>query len=80
MAKTKIGKQKAMDLIQASKGRFLTVVFTKKDGTTRTMNCQYTGNTSKLGYLIMKEKGKFRNANAQEITELRLNKVEYSVG
>lgn len=35
-----IGRVKAAELINNSKGRIFTVVFTKVDGTLRTMNCR----------------------------------------
>ena len=35
-----ISRDEAKKLIQATKGKFLTVTFTKKDGTTRVMNCR----------------------------------------
>lgn len=53
MANTKtISKTKAVEMITASKGRFFTVTFTKKNGEERTMNGNLKAIT-KLGYITM---------------------------
>jgi ribosomal protein S17 len=57
-SKKTITRSKALDLVQNSKGHFFKVIFTKtKDGSERTMNCQYVkGQTvSPLGVVKVKE-------------------------
>lgn len=76
--KTRIGKETALKLAQNSKGRFMTMTFTTKDGNLRTMNCRYK-NTTPLGYLRVIENGKFKTVNLQTLSELRTNKKVYSV-
>jgi len=81
-----ISKTKAIELMENNKGHFFTVVFEKKDKTTRKMNCQYLkdqGN-SKLGYIKVKEpialkKGEnaIRNVNIQTLKELYIGKQAY---
>lgn len=90
--KTKrIGKIKAAELINDSKGRIFTATFIKKNGEERVMNCRKgvqkgvkgTGksNTQSLGIISvydMQEKG-FKKLNLQEVTALKINKESYKV-
>lgn len=78
----KIGKEKAVELINNSKGRFITVTFITKNNKTRTMNCVKSKKTKdKLGYLTVKEVGGgYKNVNSQTISELKLDKTSYKIG
>ncbi len=80
-----ISKTKAVSLIEASKGKFFTATFVKKDGTERTINCQYLSTTS-LGYLKVNELSKLkagenptRNLNSQTIKSLKIGGEFYKV-
>lgn len=78
----KIGKEKAVELINNSKGRFITVTFKKKDNTIRSMNCiRITKNKDSLGYIAVYDvqKKKYRKVNSQTITSLTLNKKSYKI-
>ena len=87
----RIGKTKAAELINDSKGRIFTATFTKKTGEERVMNCRKgvqkgvkgTGknNTESLGMITvydMQERG-FKKLNLQEVTALKINKESYKV-
>lgn len=84
----RISKTKAYDLMKSNKGHFFTAVFTKKDGTTRTINCQYVSDqkSSPLGYVLVKEsrllkskdKEPIRNLNLQTLQTLKIGGSVYS--
>jgi hypothetical protein len=78
----KISKSKAVELIEANKGKFFTVTFTKKDNTLRTINCtRKVGATTNLGYLSVwsvQDKG-LRSIDPRTITGLKLDNNEYKV-
>ena len=87
-----IGKTKAAELINDSKGRFFTATFRKKNGESRVINCRRgvtkgvkgTGkaiNTDVLGMITVyavQEKG-YKKLNLQTLTNLRINKCEYRI-
>lgn len=87
-----IGKVKAAQMINDSKGRIFTATFTAKNGTTRVMNCRRgvtkgvqgsskAVNTDALGMIKvydMQSKG-FRTLNLQTLTHLKINKNAYRV-
>ena len=84
----RISKTKAMELMIGNKGHFFTAEFEKKNGDLRVMNCQaLKKQTSKLGYITVKEASKMRkdpkkavrNINLQTITGLRIGGVSYKV-
>ena len=84
----RISKTKALELILGNKGHFFTAEFAKKNGDLRVMNCQaLKKQTSKLGYVTVKEASKMRkdpknavrNINLQTITGLRIAGVTYKV-
>lgn len=90
MVKKTISRTKAVELMENSKGKFFTATFLKKDGTERTINCQYQkGQKNKLGYIgvheakLMKKVGSNNNSlksiNAQTITGLKLSGVVYKI-
>lgn len=89
-AKTpKLSRTKAHDMMKNNKGHFFTAVYTKKDGTTRTINCQYVKDQtpSLLGYVLVKEakllkakaKEPIRNLNLQTLQTLKIGGTVYSV-
>lgn len=77
-----ISRSKAVEMIESSKGKFFTVTFIKKNGSSRTINGNFKkGNVTKLGYLniySMPDKG-YRNINPQTITGLSINNINYKV-
>ena len=84
----RISKTKAMELMIGNKGHFFTAEFEKKNGDLRVMNCQaLKKQTSKLGYITVKEASQMRkdptkavrNINLQTITGLRIGGVSYKV-
>lgn len=79
----KTNKTTAVQLIQNSKGKFFTVTFVKKNGTTRTINGNYKQpkNPNPLGYLnvySMSDKG-YRNINPTTIKSVSINNTTYTV-
>ena len=89
--KTKrIGKIKASELINDSKGRIFTATFVKENGDERVMNCRKgvqkgvkgTGTKGTTPGMItvydMQEKG-FRTLNLQTVKALKINKESYKV-
>jgi len=87
----KVSRQEAVDLIRNSKGRFITVTFTKKsDGTDRMMNCRLgvkkdlkgTGrkiDTSKFIGVFDLQKTDYRVINIAGIKYLTIQGKEYAV-
>lgn len=71
---TKISKTTALDLIKNTKGRFFTAVFTKKDGTLRTINCQYRKGqpTSEFGYVQVSESGLLKKSPTTAIRQINM--------
>lgn len=53
----RISKKKAVEVLEATAGRFFTVEFKKKNGDLRVMNCQKVAGATvtKLGYLTVRE-------------------------
>jgi hypothetical protein len=83
-----INRTKAFELMRDSKGHFFTAVFTKQDGSKRTINCQYMKDqeTSNLGYVKVKEANKLkkdenpiRQINLQTIESLKIGGKLYTV-
>lgn len=80
-----ISRTKAVDMIQNSKGHFFTVIFIKKDGSERTMNCQYSSRSSqsnaRLGYVTVTETNNKtpKNVNTQTIKALSIGGTLYKV-
>jgi hypothetical protein len=89
----KISKVTAKDLIQNSKGRIFTTTYTKKDNSTRVMNCRIgvqkgvTGEGLKynpndynlIPVYDMQSKG-YRMINVDTLQSLVINKETYEVG
>lgn len=84
-----ISKKKALELIRNNKGRFFTVVFTKKeDGSTRTMNCQYLTNqkisnefikVKEMSLVIKKDNNPIRQFATSTLKSLNIGKVNYKI-
>lgn len=77
---TVISRTTAVKLINGSKGRFMTVSFTKEDGTSRTIN-GIRKNQTPLGDITiysMQDKG-YRSFKPANITGLKLNSQQYKV-
>lgn len=84
----RISRKNALYLMQNSKGHFFTAVFTKQDGTERTINCQYLKDQANadLGYVKVKETGKLktgdnpiRQINLQTLKALSIGGNHYKV-
>ena len=74
-----ISKTKAVSLINNSKGKRFTVVFTKQDGTIRTINGSRKNQTP-LGYITISVPNKgYRNVNPNTMKELRINGSVYKI-
>lgn len=84
----RISRSNALNLMKNSKGRFFTVIFTKKDGTSREINCQYLKDQSdsELGYVKVQKragkapKDKIRNINLQTMRSLSMSGKILKVG
>lgn len=86
---TKISRIRAYELMKNSKGKFFTATFIKKDGTKRTMNCQWLPEQEepKLGYVKVKDavlikktpKACTRSINLQTISTLKVNGKHYKI-
>ena len=86
---TRISKTKAVELMSKAGGKFFTVVYTKKDGTERTMNCRYKGDAkvTPLGYLKVIDVAKhrknpadsYRQINLQTLKSLSISGVTYKI-
>jgi hypothetical protein len=77
--KTKpISKSKAHDLMLNNKGHFYTAEFITKAGNLRVMNCQTLKvQTSKLGYVQVKEASKMRTDPTKAIRNINLQTLQY---
>lgn len=74
-----------VDMINNSNGKIMSVTYTKKDGTTRVMNCNKPkGDTAtNLGYILvndMQEKGesKTKSVDPRTITQLKFEGRVYT--
>lgn len=78
----RVSRSRAVDMIKGSKGRFFTATFKKRDGSSRTMNCNYkTGSVTNMGGIrvySMQDKG-YRTINPQTLSELVINNTTYRV-
>lgn len=80
VVKTKsISRTKAVEMINATKGRFFTVTFMKKNGTPRTMNGNRKAIT-KLGYITMNvPKVGTRNVDPRTLTAIKVAGQLYTI-
>lgn len=79
-----INKTDAQKMIEGTKGKFFGVTFVKKDGKLRTMNAQYKKQSSRLGYVVLRDnnaktKTKLRNVNLQTIKSITITGQEFKV-
>ena len=87
-----ISKADTKILIKATKGKFFTVTFTKKDGTTRVMNCrlgvkaylkggELPYDPEPKGLIPVYDMGKqeYRMINANTITNIKIGNKEFKV-
>lgn len=84
-----ISRNKALGLMQMTKGRFFTVTFTKKDGTDREMTCTYYKDQQmiNLGYVIVNDialakvsPGKsLRSVNLQTLKKIKVFGSGYKI-
>ena len=88
----KISKAKAKDLINASKGKFFSVAFTKKNGELREMNCRkgvkkhlkggelaFDPNSKGLVVVFDAQKKAYRMININTLQSVTIDKATYSV-
>ena len=73
-----ISRAKALDLMQNNKGHFFTAIFTKSDGSNRTMNCQFLKGQlpSQLGYLKVNEASKLKSKAANPIRQINMQTLK----
>ena len=88
----KVDSKDVLDIIKSSKGKFFSVIFIKKDGTLRTMNCRLgvkkylkggklRFSPSKKGLVVVfdREKREYRMININTTQSLKVNGKEYYV-
>lgn len=79
----RIGRTKALDIIQNTNGKFFSVKFAKKNGDERLMGVQYVKGTKPdpLGYVRLKElKTQItKSVNLQTLSEIKTNNTLYKV-
>lgn len=76
----KIGRKKVLEVLEQSKGKFITVNFIKKDNTDRTMNCKYIESDT-LGYAkVIETRSKIiKSVNLQTIKSVKSGGTLYLV-
>lgn len=83
LATKRIGRTKALDIIQNTNGKFFSVRFEKKNGEDRLMGVQYVKGTKPdpLGYVRLKElKTQItKSVNLQTLSEIKTNNTLYKV-
>lgn len=83
VATKRIGRNKALDIIQNTNGKFFSVKFAKKNGDERLMGVQYVKGTKPdpLGYVRLKElKTQItKSVNLQTLSEIKTNNTLYKV-
>lgn len=76
----KISRTEMVEVMKNSKGRFMTVTFTKQDKSDRSMNCQVRKGTALtgLGYLPVTERGQgLKNVDPRTLKTVKLNGITY---
>lgn len=78
VAAVRISRKRALELMSTNKGHFFTATFEKKDGTTRTINCQYLKDqtNSDLGYVKVKEAGLMKKGEANPVRQVNLQTLK----
>lgn len=83
VATKRIGRNKALEIIQNTNGKFFSVKFAKKNGDERLMGVQYVKGTKAdpLGYVRLKElKTQItKSVNLQTLSEIKTNNTLYKV-
>lgn len=79
----RIGRKKALEIIQNTNGKFFSVRFEKKNGEDRLMGVQYVKGTKPdpLGYVLLRDlkEGKSKSVNLQTLSEIKTNNILYKV-
>jgi len=79
----RIGRNKALEIIQNTKGKFFSVKFTKKNSDKRLMGVQYAKCTKAdpLGYVRLKELKTqvTKSINLQTLSEIKANNILYKI-
>ena len=88
----KVDSKDVLDIIKSSKGKFFSVIFIKKDGTLRYMNCRLgvkkhlkggtlKFNPSKKGLVVVFDTTKkaYRMINLNTVKSLKIGRKEYYV-
>lgn len=79
----RIGRNKALEIIQNTKGKFFSVRFEKKNGEDRLMGVQYIKGTKPdpLGYVLLRDikANKSKSVNLQTLSEIKTNGTLYKV-
>lgn len=73
----KVSKTELCNQVINNKGKFITVVHTKKDGTTNLMNCQFVGVKEPLGLYEVKEQKQIKTFYPKDLKEVRVNGIKY---
>ena len=77
-----ISRTEAVKKIENSGGKFFGATFTKKNGETRTINCNHAkGAITKLGYVMVnciKDKS-IKNIDPRTLSALSINKEQFRV-
>lgn len=79
----RIGRNKALEIIQNTNGKFFSVRFEKKNGEDRLMGVQYVKGTKPdpLGYVLLKDlrAKKTKSVNLQTLSEIKTNNILYKI-
>lgn len=83
MVTKRIGRKKALEIIQNTNGKFFSVRFEKKNGEDRLMGVQYVKGTKSdpLGYVLLRDikAKKAKSVNLQTLSEIKTNNTLYKV-
>lgn len=72
-------KPKVIDVLEKSKGKFITISFIKKNGDYRVMNCKFI-KTSLPYALVLETKSKtVKNVNIDTVKNIKFDKTEISI-
>jgi hypothetical protein len=75
----KLTKTELILLLKSNIGKLLTIRFKRQDGSEKTVNGQYTGHITELGYHQFKAKGDYNLFDAKNLLEVRVNKIIYQL-
>ena len=71
METVKTNRTQLVLLLKETKGKLLTITFQKEDKSLRTVNGQYTGNITELGWHQFKSKGEYKLFDPKRLKEVR---------